>query len=134
MQVGLKDQFASGQSLSRRVRAAGYAAVQLDACRCQRRLGTAANAAADQGVHPQRAQHTCQRAVAVAVAVHHLGGNDLALLHIIELELLCVAEVLEDLSVFIGYRDSHPVFSFAPKAFNCIQYTPCQREEIGPFL
>ena len=60
--IGVIGQRSGSQRLCRLVRVAGYTAIQLDACRCQRRLGAAANASADQCVHMQRAQNTCKRA------------------------------------------------------------------------
>ena len=110
--IGVIGQRSGSQLLCRLVRVTGYTAIQLDACRCQRRLGAAADAAADQRVHMQRAQNTCKRAVAAAVGIHHLGGHDFAVFHIVDLELLRVAEVLKYLSVFLSNCNSHDVFSF----------------------
>ena len=63
-------------------------------------------------VHLESLQEGSQGAVAAAVGVDHRGADDLAVLHIIELELLGVAEMLENAAVFIGYCDSHGSFSF----------------------
>ena len=70
--IGVIGQGSGGQCFRRRIRITVHAAIQLDTCRCQRRLGAAANASADQCVHMQRAQNTCKRAVATAVGLHHL--------------------------------------------------------------
>ena len=70
--IGVIGQRSGSQRLCRLVRVAGYTAIQLDACRCQRCLGAAANASSDQCVHTQCAQNTCKRAVAPAVGIHHL--------------------------------------------------------------
>ena len=55
---------------------------------------------------------TSQRAVAAAPGVDDGGGDDAAVLNVIELELRGSAEMLEDLSVFIGYCNSHDYASF----------------------
>ena len=47
-----------------------------------------------------------------AVGAHDLFIYDLALVSVVELELLRSAEMLKDLSVFIGYCDSHYANSF----------------------
>ena len=49
--IGVIGQRSGSQRLCRLVRVAGYTAIQLDACRRQRRLCAAANASADQRVH-----------------------------------------------------------------------------------
>ena len=105
--MGIEIQLSCQECFHSRVRIAGNTAIQLNVSRCQGHLGAAANTTADQNLRVQRVQNTCQRAVAAAVGIHHLGRNDLALSHIIDFELLGVAKVLEDLTVFISYRDSH---------------------------
>ena len=95
-----------------RISVAGAAGVQLDACLCQSHLGTAADAAADEAVYPVGSQEARQGAMAAAVGVHYLGGDYGAVFHIVELELSRMAEVLEDLSVFIGNCDFHVDASF----------------------
>ena len=99
--VGALGQDAGDQLHDGHVSAAVDAGVQVDAGRCQGVDGAAADAAADQGVHLKGAQEGGQGAVAAAVGVHHHGPGDLAVLHIVELELLGVAEVLENAAVFV---------------------------------
>ena len=70
--IGVEVQLACCQCFCCCISVAGYTAIQLDACRCQRRLGAAANASADQCVHMQCAQDACKRAVATAVGIYHL--------------------------------------------------------------
>ena len=89
-----------------------YAAEQLNSGGCKCCLGSAADTAANQGIHAPLHQEASQRAVAAAVGVHHFLPDDLAVRHFIELELLRVAEVLENLTVFIGNCDFHIRFSF----------------------
>ena len=95
------------------LRFAADAAVELDTGLRQCHLGTAADAAADQGIHALLHQEARQRAVAAAVGVHHFLPDDLAVRHFIDLELLRVAEVLENLTVFIGNCNFHNGISFA---------------------
>ena len=61
----------------------------------------AANAAAQEGVHALGLQKASQGPVAGAVGFHHLRGEHLAVLHLVELKLGRVAKVLEHLAVFV---------------------------------
>ena len=99
-----------------RIGVAGASGVQLDAGLGQGHLGTASDAAADEAVHAVGCQEARQSAVAAAVGVHHLGGDHGAVFHVVEFELGRVAEVLEDLSVFIGNCDFHADASFLIEA------------------
>ena len=110
--IGVECQRAFHKSGNCRVSAAGHTAVELDTCGCQSHLGTAADAAADQNVGLQSGQDTGQSAVAAAIGVNDLGGYDLAILDVIDLKLLGVAEMLEDLTVFISNCDFHNCDSF----------------------
>lgn len=112
MDGGVEAQRPGQQGAYRLVRTAADAAVEFDARLGQGRLGAAADAATDQNIRPQRAEDAGQGAVAAAIGVHHLGGEDLPVLHIVDLKLLRVAKVLKDLSVFVSDRNSHHVFSF----------------------
>ena len=91
--VGVVVQRSGGQCFHRLVCAVGHTAVQPDARRGQCRLCAAADAAADQCVHVQRAQNACHCALAVTAGIHHFRGNDFAVFHIVDLELLRVAKV-----------------------------------------
>ena len=73
--IGVIGQRSGCQRFRRRIRFTGHAAIQLYACRRKRRLGAAANTAADQCVHVQCAQNSCQCAVAAAVGIYHLCGS-----------------------------------------------------------
>ena len=112
LDVGIESQLALCQSLGCCVSTAGNTTVQGNACCCQRHLGTAADAAADQCVCIQCGQHTGQGTVAAAVGIHHLRGYNFSILDIINLELSGMAKVLEDHTVFISYRNSHNIISF----------------------
>ena len=117
MDIGVEGQLSLRQCLSRGIRAAGHAAVEPDARLCQSHLGTAADAAADQGIHIQGVQNPGQRAVAAAVGVHHFRRHHLAVLDVIDLELLGVAKVLENFAVFISNCYTHGCFSFRFSVF-----------------
>ena len=110
--IGIILQCTLCQSLSGRIGRTGDPAVELDARLGQRSLCAHANAAADQRVHLCGFQKSGQCAVAAAVGGYDLLRDDFPVLHVIELELLRVAEMLEDLSVFISYCDSHISCSF----------------------
>ena len=105
--VGIKGQLARQQIGHLAVRIAGDAGIELDAGFRQSGAGAAADAAADQGIHAVALEEARQGAVAAANGADHLGGDHLAVLHFIELELFTVAEVLKHLAVFIGYCEFH---------------------------
>ena len=105
--VGVEGQLACQQIGHLAVRVAGDAGVELDARLGQGGAGAAADAAADQGIHPVAPEKTGQSAVAAADGADHLGGDYLSVLDLIELKLFTVAEVLEHLAVFIGYSKFH---------------------------
>ena len=110
--IGIILQCTLCQSLSGRIGRTGDPAVELDSRLGQRVLRTHADAAADQCIRLGGFQESGQCAVTTAIGWYDLLGNDLAILHVVELELLGVAEMLEDLSVFVSYCDSHISCSF----------------------
>ena len=110
--IGIEIQLTRRECFHRRVCAAGHAAVELNARRSQSHLGTAANAAADQHVRMQSCQDPSQGAVAAALGIDHFGRHDLSVLHLIDLKLGRMAEVLENLTVFISNCNFHCMFSF----------------------
>lgn len=75
-------------------------------------LCTTADAAADQCIDTELHEETGERAVTTAVRIHDLCTNDFAVRYIVDLKLCGMSEVLENLSVFIGYCNSHDLFSF----------------------
>ena len=99
-------------------------AVELDSRLGQRILRTHADAAADQCIRLGGFQESGQCAVTTAIGWYDLLGNDLAILHVVELELLGVAEMLEDLSVFVRHCDSHRVCSFLRDVFRSLIVEP----------
>ena len=115
--IGIILQCTLCQSLSGRIGRTGDTAVELDARLGQRSLRAHANAAADQRVHLCGFQKSGQCTVAAAVGGYDLLRDDFPVLHVIELELLRVAEMLEDLSVFVSYCNSHSIRSFLHDVF-----------------
>ena len=111
--IGIVTKAARQQGIHRRIRFTADAAIESDAGRGQRHLGSAANAAANQGVYPSLHQEACQGTMAIAVGVDHFCAGDFIPRHLIDLELLRMAEVLEDLTVFISDCDFHIRFSFS---------------------
>ena len=116
--IGIEFQLALHQRLGCRIRIAGYTAIELDTRCCQRSLGTAADAAADQHLCIQGSQNTGQSAVAAAAGIHNGGRHNFPVLHIVNLELFGVAEMLEDFTVCVSYRDSHNMISFQVRVFS----------------
>ena len=100
-QLTLQKGFHSG------IRIALCACADLNAGLSQSALSAAADAAADQHIDGILSQQPGQRAVAAAVSAHHFAGQDPAILHLVDLEVLGLAEVLEYFSVLIGYRNFH---------------------------
>ena len=91
------------QRLSRAVSRTGHAAVEFDPGFHQCISRSHADTAANQRIDLRGFQKTGQRAVAAAIGVYDLFGDNFAFFHVIKLELPGVTEMLEDLSVFIGY-------------------------------
>ena len=98
--VGIVGQAASQQGLHLGVRTAGRTGVELNPRLSQGAAGAAADAAADQGVHSKSPQETRQGAMAGAACLHHPGGDHLALRRLVDFELLRMAKVLKNLSVY----------------------------------
>ena len=86
---------------------AGAAAVDGNTGIRQGKPGAAADAAANQDIDTLLGQQTSQCAVAAAVGVDHLGGQDFSILSLVELEGGGMAKMLEDVSGLIGNCDFH---------------------------
>ena len=76
LDIGVVQQIASDQGFHCAVGIAGNTAKKLDACSSQCHLGTAANTAADQGIHLQCTQDACQCTMSAAASIHNLRRND----------------------------------------------------------
>ena len=98
---------ARQKGLDRGVRLSGHAAVELNPRLCQRILRACADAAADEYIYAVGCEEARQCAVAAALGIRDLLPDDPVFLHVVELELRRVAKVLEYVSVFICYRNSH---------------------------
>ena len=105
--VGIVGQFAAEKRLHRRVGLAFHTPVEANARLRQRLLRTPADAAAYQRIHAMRFEHLRQRAVTFAPGVHHGLGGYLSVLHIVQLELFGMSEMLKNLSVVIGLSLIH---------------------------
>lgn len=88
------------------VRRAGDAGIELDIGVIQRDLRAHADAAANQRIHALRGEETGERAMTAALRRDD-GADHLAVLHFIDLELLGVAEVLENLTIFVSDCNLH---------------------------
>ena len=100
-----------------------HTAIQLDSCRCQCHLCTAADAAANQRVNTVFRQETCQCTVTAAVGRNNSSVLHRAVLYIVNLKCFRVSEVLKNLSVFIRYCDSHCLSPFLRQY--CLCLLPC---------
>ena len=114
---------ARKQSLDSFVARAGNTAAQRDACLCKCHLCAAANTAADQKLRTEILEKRGKRAVSAAVGVINLCGNNISVFHFIELEFRCVAEMLEDLAVFVCNCNFH----FQNSPFYIVMVIPQER-------
>ena len=111
--IGIMAQISAEQCAHRRVSVPADTAVELDARFGQSCLRTAADASANQSVHTVLHQEACQRAVTTAVGINDFCMDDFAVHSFIKLELFSVAEMLKDLTAFIGNCNFHNGISFA---------------------
>lgn len=112
--IGVEIQLTCCQCFCCCISAAGNTTVKPDTRIAECHLRTATDAAADQGIHLQGAQNTCQCTMAAAVCVYHFGRYNFSVFHIVDFELFGVAEVLKYTSVFISDCDSHNILNFQP--------------------
>ena len=110
--VGVVAQISAEQCAHRGVSVPADTAVELDARLGQCCLCTAADASADQSVHTVLHQEACQCAVTTAIGVNDFRMSDFAVRSFIKLELFGMAEMLKDLTVFIGNCNFHNGISF----------------------
>ena len=111
--IGIVAQISAEQCVHRCVSVPADTAVELDARLGQSCLRTAADASANQSVHAVLHQEACQCAVTAAVGINNFRMSDFAVRNFIKLELFGMAEMLKDLTVFIGNCNFHNGFSFA---------------------
>ena len=105
--IGIVAQISAEQCAHRRVSVPADTAVELDARFGECCLRTAADASANQSVHAVLHQKACQCAVTAAVGVNDFRMSDFAAHSFIKLELFGVAEMLKNLTVFIGNCNFH---------------------------
>jgi len=105
--VGIVLEIPGCQSRCRSVGFSHHTGVEQNARLIQSRPGTAADAAADQGIDLHLGQEARQGPMAAAVGGHHYSVDDLTVLHIVNLELLRMAKVLEYLTVLVSHRNTH---------------------------
>ena len=134
--IGIIAQISAEQCVHRCVSVSADTAVELDARFGQRCLRSAADAAADQRIHAVLHQKARQRAVTAAVGINNFRMNDLAIRSFIKLKLLGVAEMLENLTVFIGNCNFHNGISFLIFiCFFCIGFLrPAAAATVGRLL
>ena len=111
--IGIVVQTSAEQCVHRCVSVPADTAVELDTRLGQSRLGTAADASANQSVHTVLHQEACQCAVTAAVGINDLRMRDFAVRSFIKLELFSVTEMLKNLTVSIGNCNFHNGISFA---------------------
>ena len=100
--IGIVAQTSAEQCAHRRVSVPADTSVELDTRLGQSCLRTTADASADQSVHAVLHQEACQCAVTAAVGVNDFLTDDFAVRSFVKLELFGVAEMLKNLTVFIG--------------------------------
>ena len=111
--IGIVAQTSVEQCTHRRISVPTDTAVELDTRFGECCLRTSTDASANQSVHTVLHQEACQCAVTTAVGVNDFRMSDFSVHSFIKLELLCVTEMLKDLTVFIGNCNFHNGISFA---------------------
>ena len=122
--IGIVAQISAEQCAHRRVSVPADTAVELDARFGECCLRTAADAPADQSVHAVLHQEACQCAVTAAVGVNNFRMDDFAVRSFIKLELFGVAEMLKNLTVFIGESPLQFLLNFSVLALCVRQQRP----------
>ena len=110
--IGIVAQTSVEQCAHRRISVPADTAVELDARLGQCCLRTAADASADQSVYTVLHQEACQCAVTAAIGVNDFRMSDFTVRSFIKLKLFGVAEMLKNLTVFIGNCNFHNGISF----------------------
>ena len=105
--VGIIDKSAAQQCGYAKICAAAGAGEELNVGLSEGVACAAADAAADKSVNAQILQETCKSTVAAADSADNFGGNDGVILNGEYLELLAVAEMLEDLAIGVSGSNFH---------------------------
>ena len=107
LHVRVKLQLAGNERLSSCIGRAGDASEKLYAGLREGDAGSHADTAADEHIGAEVVEDTGERAMAAAVGIDHLRGDDMAVLRLINLELRGTAKVLENLSVVVSDCNLH---------------------------
>ena len=91
------------------VRAARYAAKQLNAGLSKSVLSAAADSTADQHIHVVGSEPSAESAVSGAFSRQDFRIDDTATVYFIQLEFFRMTEVLKDLTVIVRYRYVHSI-------------------------
>ena len=134
--IGIIAQISAEQCVHRCVSVSADTAVELDTRFGQSCLRTAADASADQSVYAVLHQKARQGTMAAAIGINDFRMNDLAIRSFIKLKLLGVAEMLENLTIFIGDCNFHNGFSFAffVEFFRVASLRPAAAAAVGCLL
>ena len=109
--VGIIDKSAAKKSGYAQICAAAGTGEQLDVGLSEGVACAAADAAADENINAEVLQEACKSAVAAADSADNFGRNDRVILNGEYLELLAVAEMLEDLAIGVGGSNFHFIAS-----------------------
>ena len=123
--IGIISEVIRQQRLDRLVARPTDTAIELDASLGKRHLGAAAYAAADEDIRIDQFQKSGQCSVSLSVGMDHFRGYNFTIFYLIDFELLCVTEVLKDLSIFEGDCNFHV---FILLIINYISQLPSQLE------
>ncbi len=104
--LGLRD-LARKEGVHDVIAVARRTGIDIDAGLSESINSPAANATADKHVNATRCEHAGESTVAGTIRSYNLRGYNLTALNVIELKLLRATKVLENLTVFVGYRNPH---------------------------
>ena len=110
--IGIISKVTCSKALYRLVCISCDTAIELDTCLGKCHLCAAANAAADQHIDIELGKKAGECAMAASVGIDHLSGENFITLNDINLELLRVAKMLKNFTIFISYCDFHLMISF----------------------
>ena len=106
--LGLRD-LTRKEGIHDVVAVARRAGIDIDAGLSEGVNGPAADATADEYVNAACCKHAGKSAMTSTIRAYYLRGYNLTALNVIELKLLRATKVLENLTVFVGYRNPHTV-------------------------
>ena len=106
--LGLRD-LARKEGVHDVVAVARRTGIDIDAGLSESVNSPAADATADKHVDAACCKHAGKSAMTSTIRAYYLRGYNLTTLNVIELKLLRSTKVLENLTVFVGYRDPHTV-------------------------